>query len=151
MLFESELSIVVAECTTRKGVSQITKHDVSCGTWYIGRVQRIRKKDGNRVFDYHNDIDILDRPEGVELQCCWYNRIKGKLVYKYDSTDNIFIQLEYFIATENLSYNIKKDTYKLEESNHRIFEDFIKNLNRVKFSNHSNLSYLLYCYLITYI
>ena len=65
-------------------------------------------------------------------------------MYKYDSTDHLFIQLEYRIATENLSYNIKKDTYKLEESDHRIFNDFIKNLNRVKFSNHSNLSYLLY-------
>ena len=70
-------SIVVAEPTTRKFVSQSTKHDVSCGTWYIGRVQRIRKKDANRVFDYHNDIDLLDRPKGVKLQCCWYNKIKG--------------------------------------------------------------------------
>ena len=40
VLFESE-SIVVAKCTTRKGVSQSTKHDVSSGTWYIGRVQGI--------------------------------------------------------------------------------------------------------------
>ena len=103
------------------------------------------------MFDYHNDIDLLDRPEGVELQCCWYNRIKGQRMYKYDSTDHLFIQLESVIATTNLSYNIKNDTYKLEEGDHRIFEDFIKNLNRVKFSNHSNLSYLLYYYLITYL
>ena len=91
VLFESE-SITVAERTTRKGVSQSTKHVISSGTWYIGRVQRIRKKDGNRVFDYHNDIDILDRPESVELQCCWYNRIKGnactsmiqQIIYSYN-------------------------------------------------------------------
>ena len=51
VLFESN-SIVVSERTTRKDVSQSTKHDISSGTWYIGRVQRIRKKDGNRVFDY---------------------------------------------------------------------------------------------------
>ena len=123
VLFESE-SIAIVEHTTRKGVSQSTKHDASCGTWYIGRVQRIRKKDGNRVFDYHNDIDLLDRPEHVELQCCWYNRIKGQHMYKYDSTDHLFIQLESVIATTNLSYNIKKDTYKLEERDHRIFVSF---------------------------
>ena len=76
MLFESE-SIALAERTTRKGVSQSTKHGVYCETWYIGIVKRIRKKDGNMVFYYHNDIDHLDRPEGVELHCCWYNRIKG--------------------------------------------------------------------------
>ena len=103
------------------------------------------------MFDYHNDIDILDRHEGVELQCCWYNRIKGKHMYKYDSIDHLFIQIEYVIAMTNLPYNTKKDTYKLEERDHRIFEDFIKNINRVNFSNHSNLSYLLYCYPITYI
>ena len=66
VLFESE-SIALAERTTIKGVSQSTKYGVSSGTWYIGRVQRIRKKDGNRVFDYHNDIALLDRPQGVEL------------------------------------------------------------------------------------
>ena len=72
-------------------------------------------------------------------------------MYKYDSTDNLFIQLEYVIETTNLSYNIKNDTYKLEESDHNIYEDFIKNLNRVKFSKHSNFSYILYYYLITYL
>ena len=150
MLFESE-SIDVVERTRRKGVSQSTKHGVSCGTWYIGRVQRIRKKDGNRVFDYHNDIDILDRPEGVEIQCCWYNRIKGKHMYKYDSTNHLFIQLESIIAMTYLSYNIKKDTYKLEESDHGSYEDFIKNLNGVKFSKNSNFSDLFYYYIIAYL
>ena len=67
------------------------------------RVQRIRKKDGNRVFDYHNEIDLLDRPEGVELQCCCCNRIKGQCIYKYDSIDHLFIELESIIATTNLS------------------------------------------------
>ena len=113
VLFESE-SIAIAGCTTRQGVSQSTKHNIYSGTWYIGRVQIIRKKDGNRVFDYHNDIDLLDRLDGVELQCCWYNRIKGQRMYKYDSTNHLFIQLESIIAMENLSYNIKNDTYKLE-------------------------------------
>ena len=54
-------------------------------------------------------------------------------MYKYESTDHLFIQLEYVIATTNLSYNIKNDPYKLEESDHGIYEDFIKNLNRVEF------------------
>ena len=72
-------------------------------------------------------------------------------MYKYDSINHLFIQLEFVIATENLSYNIKNDTYKLEESDHIIFEDFIKNLNRVKFSNHSNFSYILYYYIIAYL
>ena len=124
-LFESD-SIAIAECSIRKGVSQSTKHGVSSGTWYIGRVQRIRKKDGNRVFDYHNDIDILDRPESFELQCCWYNRITGKHMHKYVSIDHLFIELEFFTATTNLSYNIKNATYKLEESDHIIFRISLK-------------------------
>jgi hypothetical protein len=134
VLFESE-SIPVIERATRKGVSRSTKHGVSSGIWYIGRVQRIRKKDGNRVFDYHNDIDLLDRLEGVELQLCWYNRIKGKHMYKYDLTDHNFIQLEVVIAVANLSYNNRNDTYKLEENDYKFFEDFVKNLNRVLFSH----------------
>ena len=72
-------------------------------------------------------------------------------MYKYDSTDHRFIQLESVIATTNLSYNIKNDTYKLEESDHKIYEDFIKNLNRVKFSKHSNFFDLLYYYVVAYL
>ena len=94
------------------------------------------------MFEYHNDIDILDMLEGVELQCFWYNRIKGKHMYKYDSTNHLLIQLEYVIATTKLSYNIKNDTYKLEERDHKIYEDFIKILNRMEFSKHFNFSYL---------
>ena len=117
-----------------KGVSQSTKEGVSYVTWYIGRVQKICKKDGNRVFDYHNDIDLLDRPEGVELQFCWYNKIKGKCLYKYDLTDHIFVQFEYVIAMSHLSYNMN-DTYKLEESDHKIFSDFVRNINKVNLNN----------------
>ena len=63
-------------------------------------------------------------------------------MYKYDLTDNIFIQLEYVIEMINLSYNIKNDTYKLEERGHIIYDDFIKNINRVEFPKHSNFSYI---------
>ena len=71
-------------------------------------------------------------------------------MYKYDSTYHLFIQLESVIETTNLSYNMKNDTYKLEERDHIIYEDFIKILNRVKFSKHSNLSHVFYYYLIAY-
>jgi hypothetical protein len=56
-------------------------------------------------------------------------------MYKYDLTDHNFIQLEVVIAVANLSYNNRNDTYKLEENDYKIFEDFVKNLNRVKFSH----------------
>ena len=73
------------------------------------------------MFDYHNDIDILDRPEGVELQFCWYNKIKGKHLCKYDLTDHLFLQLQSIIEMANLSYNKRNDTNKLEESDHNFF------------------------------
>ena len=134
VLFESE-SITIAKHTIRKGVSQSKKNVVSSGNWYIGRVQRIRKKDGNRVFDYHNDIDLLHRTEGVELQFYWYNKIKGKSLYMYDSIDHLFIQPESVIAMTNLSYNNKNDTYKLEEKNLNFFSSNVRNLNKVNLKN----------------
>ena len=121
MLFESN-SIPPTECTTRKGVPRSTKQGVSCGTWYIRRVQIIRKKVGNRVFDNHNDIDLLDRLEGIELQLCWYSRIKGHRMYKYDLTNHAFVQLESVIAFTNLSYNARNVTYKLEECDYKVFQ-----------------------------
>ena len=70
------------------------------------------------MFDYHNDIDLLDRLEGIDIQLCWYNRIKGKCMYKYDLTDHAFVRIEYVIAIANLSYNARNDRYKLEESDY---------------------------------
>jgi len=55
-------------------------------------------------------------------------------MYKYDLTDHNFIQLEVVIEKANLSCNNKNDTYKLEENDYKIFEDFVKNLNSVLFS-----------------
>ena len=95
-LFERN-SIPITKCTTRKGVSQSTKKGVSYGNVYIVRVQIIQNKDGNRVFEYHNHIDLLDRPKGIKLQFCRYNRIKGQHMYMYGLTKNIFIQLEFVI------------------------------------------------------
>lgn len=102
VLFERN-SILPSERATRKDVSRSTRQGVSCGTYYIGRVKRIQRKDGNRVFDYHNDIDLFDRPKGFELQLCWYNRIKGQHMYKYDLIDHAFVKLDFVIETSNLS------------------------------------------------
>lgn len=101
------------------------------------------------MFDYHNDIDLFDRPEGFELQLCWYNRIKGQCMYKYDLTDHTFMELDYVIATTNLSYIARNDTYKLEGRYHKKISDFVKNMNKVYFQNILLSSSL--CNLICYI
>ena len=134
MVFERN-SIPPTEWIARKGVPRSTKQGVPFGTWYNGRVKRIRKKDGNRVFYYHNDIYLLDILEGIELQLCWYSRIKGQRMYKYDLIDHAFVQLESIIAITNLSYNARNDTYKLEECDYKVFSDFMKKLNKVDFQN----------------
>jgi len=62
VLFESN-SISTTERTGRKGVPQSTKQGISCGTWYIGRVQRIREKDGNMVLDTEENRNNLFKCE----------------------------------------------------------------------------------------
>jgi hypothetical protein len=56
-------------------------------------------------------------------------------MYKYDLIDHNFIELEVVMVVVNLSSNNRNETYKLEENNYKIFEDFVKHLNRVFFSH----------------
>jgi len=109
----------------------------------------IRTKDGNRVFDYHNDIDLLDRLEVIELKLCWYNRIKGQHMYNYDLTDHNFIQLEVVIAVANLSYNNKNDTYKLEENDYKILKILSKIYIGYYFHTVFKTLYFLFSFSIT--
>lgn len=78
-------------------------------------------KDGNRVFYYHNYVDLFDSPEGFKLQLYWCNRIKGQHMYEYYLTDHAFVEFDSIIATTSLSYDARNGTYKLEERDRKFF------------------------------
>ena len=51
-------------------------------------------------------------------------------MYKYDLVDHVVVQLEYVISITNLSYNVRNDTYKLEESDYNFFFQICENFEQ---------------------
>ena len=103
----------------RKGISN--KNVV----WYLGRVQRMRRKIGNKFVEYKRGIDLMDRLEDVQLQLGWYRKIKGSRLFAYDLTDIKMVDFESIIGLANLTYNAKCDNYLLDESDCKVFNDFL--------------------------
>ena len=103
----------------RKGISNENV------VWYLGRVQRMRRKIGNKFVEYKRGIDLMDRLEDVQLQLGWYRKIKGSRLFAYDLTDIKMVDFESIIGLANLTYNAKCDNYLLDESDCKVFNDFL--------------------------
>ena len=92
--------------------------------WFLGRVYKMRRKIINRWVEYKDPIDLLDRPNNVEVGLCWYQKSAG-LKWSYDLTDHIMVELDTVIALANLMYDVETYTYELHPSDEKVFNDFI--------------------------
>ena len=108
--------------------TSLNQMDVSQGTWYLGRVQKMRMKVGGRYVDYKRSFDLSNRPQGIEVQLGWYQRIKGSRMFTYVLTDLNMVAVESIIALANLTYNVSSEKYHLDESDYKIFNDFVKHV-----------------------
>jgi hypothetical protein len=84
----------------------------------------MRRKIINRWVEYRDPIDLLDRPNNVEVGLCWYQKSAG-LKWSYDLTDHIMVELDTVIALANLTYDVETDTYELHPSDEKVFNDFV--------------------------
>ena len=92
--------------------------------WFLGRVYRMRRKIINRWVEYRNPVDLLDRPNNVEVGLYWYQK-SAELKWSYDLTNHTMVELDTVIVLANLRYDAKANTYKLHPSDEKVFNDFI--------------------------
>ena len=92
--------------------------------WFLGRVYRMRWKIIDRWVEYKDPIDLLDRPNNVEVGLYWYQK-SARLKWSYDLTDYIIVELDTVIALANLMYDAETDTYELHPSDEIVFNNFI--------------------------
>ena len=92
--------------------------------WFLGRMDRMRRKIINRWVEHIDPIDLLDRPNNVEVGLCWYQK-SARLKWSYDLTYHIMVELDTVIAFANLTYDAETYTYELHPSDEKVFNDFI--------------------------
>lgn len=94
--------------------------------WYLGRVQKMRRKVGGAYVEYKRGFSLFDRPLGVEVQLGWYQKAKGTRCFTYDLTDLEMINIESVIALANLTYVCNRNKYELDENDWKVFTEFVK-------------------------
>ncbi|MCO5573933.1 hypothetical protein L7F22_027711 [Adiantum nelumboides] len=113
--------------STRQGnPSSIQRKKKTKGTWYLGRVQKMRRKVGRGYVEYKRGFSLTKKPTRVQVQLGWYQKTKGSRCFTYDLIDLQMIDSESVIALANLTYDCKTNKYELEENDWKIFNDFVK-------------------------
>ncbi len=111
-------------------VGSITK-GVDKGSWWIGRVERFRKKVNGKWGLSRDPIDLHNRPttsDGcVQIWLSWFDKVKGKNKFKYNISDCQWIDINSIICTVNLTYDASLNIYTMNEGDASNLHQFVKN------------------------
>ena len=108
------------------------------GTWWIGRVQKIKRRfgtSGNRWGPCRHAIDLQNRTaqvgkKGITLptymiMLAWFKKIPGQLKFKYDLSDWKWIDLDSVISTVTMSFNSNTNLYSLDPADVVSLNEFV--------------------------
>lgn len=104
------------------------------GTWWLGRVQKMRRRVGPRWGPVKEPIDLLNLkvndPKNrsadavFEVYLNWFTKGSNKLKYKYDHSDSVWIDVEAVISTVTLQFNCDTKVYSLDKDDATTFDEF---------------------------
>jgi hypothetical protein len=105
------------------------------GTWWIGRVQKMRRKLGNKWDSIRQPINLMNRTitwksatgPTIEVQMYWFSRTASQLKFKYDHADCKWIDIDSIISTVSLAYSSTTKLYTLHADDFASFNEFVKN------------------------
>jgi hypothetical protein len=105
------------------------------GSWWIGRVQKIRRRFGSKWGACRQPVDLLDRPACIQSKglstpsvmvlLTWYSKQPGHYKFKYDVSDWKWIDLDAVISTVTLSFNSSTKVYSVSEDDAKCLNDFV--------------------------
>jgi hypothetical protein len=111
----------------KSGRAMPTSSAVDEGTWWVGRIQKMRRRaGGNSWGSLKQPVDLANREvstgkkgvsiSSVEVILHYFNRAPGQYKFKYDLTDSKWISLESVITNVTLSYNSETGLYDLDRA-----------------------------------
>ena len=94
--------------------------------YYIGRISRIRRRNGKSWVEYTQPVDLSSAKESeVDLLfiMCWYKQNERNMdMYEYGTLDTNEIELKTIICPVTLAYNPDNDQYKLPAIQNEIIQ-----------------------------
>ena len=137
------VSSTVKAAVSRRSKSRLAKGKNPCsvltgvdeGTWWLGRIQKIKRKYGNKWGNSRQPIDLENRTirssnKSNTTQSCqvllnWYSKTTNStLKFRYDVADAIWIDADCIISTVTLNYSASTNLYSLDVEDARSFNEF---------------------------
>lgn len=105
------------------------------GSWWVGRVQRLRRKVGACWRGVSQPVDLLTQSSNagkksnsnpiIEVQMNWFSKAHGRHKVKYDHSDPKWVDIDNVITTITLSYIKKTKLYTSNPENAAVLDDFV--------------------------
>lgn len=135
----NQSSVVKAAQTRHRGCAQrghptAVSSGVDVGSWWLGRVQKIRRRVGNKWGLCRNPVDLMSRTAAgkkvspgpsIEIMLNWFKRMPGRNKFKYEVTDTQWIDIDSVISTVALSFNSRSNIYTLDENDRDVLDEFL--------------------------
>ena len=110
-------------------------HGVDNGTWWIACVQSMRRRVGTQWGLLRNLMDFMNRAGTsrkqnsyvckVQVMLQYFRKIPGNMKFKYDHTNNTWIDVDAIITTVIVECNSATDVYTLDLEDADAFNQFV--------------------------
>jgi hypothetical protein len=105
------------------------------GCWWLGRVQKIRRKIGSRWGNSKVPVDLMNRPVGrnsatgptYQVRLNWFSKSSGNLKFKYDHSDCKWVDVDSIISTVTLTFLSGPKLYSMDSEDFASLEEFVQN------------------------
>jgi len=106
------------------------------GSWWVGRIQQIRRKHNFKwqLLTHPVDLMSLKARRGnttplYEVYFSYFSKHQGHLKFRYDQTDAKWIDIETVITSVTFTLNTKTNVYSLNPEDAQCLDDFVKTKN----------------------
>ena len=105
------------------------------GSWWVGRVQAMRRRNGKQFGVLRQAVDLLARTEEsgrrnpnnphIEVMLQYFRKHPGRDKFKYNHTDSQWIDIDCVISTVTMSYNPTNEIYTLDRNDSEQLSKFV--------------------------
>jgi len=121
---------------SKSGTATSVLQGVDQGTWWVGRIQKMRRRASGRSWcSLKQLVDLANRDvvtgrnpnpsSNIQVMLHYYTRAAGQYKFRYDLTDSKWIGLESIITNVTLTYNPENHVYSLEQLDAANLEDYV--------------------------
>lgn len=120
----------------RRGRPTPVSLGVDVGTWWLGRVQKIKRQCGKQWGNCRNPIDMMNRTcvkgkkvsstPSIMVLLNWFTKSPGHLKYKYEGSDTQWIDIDSVISTVSMSFNMRTNVYTLDDTDAKSLDEFVR-------------------------